>query len=62
MLPPLAVDPAHASWLAEQTPAEASAILEGQRRFWVSQGYGEADVTSQLEAYQAMLDQLRATG
>ena len=61
-LPPLAVDPAHANWLAEQTPAEASAILEGQRRFWVSQGYGEADVTSHLEAYQATLDQLRATG
>ena len=61
-LPALSVDPSHASWLAEQTPAEASAILEGQRRFWVSQGYGEADVTSHLEAYQATLDKLRTTG
>lgn len=61
-LPALAVDPAHASWLAEQSPAEASAILEGQRRFWVSQGYGADEVTAHMDAYQETLDQLRATG
>ncbi|MEC7557723.1 MAG: hypothetical protein VYA32_11120 [Planctomycetota bacterium] len=61
-LPPLAVDPAHANWLAEQSPAESSAILEGQRRFWVSQGYGAEEVTAHLDAYQETLDQLRATG
>jgi hypothetical protein len=61
-LPPLAVDAAHANWLAEQSPAEASAILEGQRRFWVSQGYGADEVTAHMDSYQATLDQLRATG
>lgn len=60
-LPPLAVDPAHASWLAEQSPAESSAILEGQRRFWVSQGYGADAVTAHMDAYLSILGQLRAT-
>jgi hypothetical protein len=60
-LPPLAVDPAHASWLAEQSPSESAAILEGQRRFWISQGYADQQVTSHVESYQATLDQLRAT-
>ena len=60
-LPPLAVDPAHASWLAEQSPSESAAILEGQRRFWVSQGYGAEAVTAHVDSYQATLDQLRAT-
>ena len=61
VLPPLAVDPAHASWLAEQSPSESAAILEGQRRFWVSQGYGAEAVTAHVDSYQATLDQLRAT-
>jgi len=60
-LPPLAVDPAHASWLAEQSPSESAAILEGQRRFWVSQGYGAQEVTAHVDSYQATLEQLRAT-
>ena len=60
-LPPLAVDPAHANWLAEQSPAESSAILEGQRRFWVSQGYGADEVTAHMDAYLSTLGQLRAT-
>ena len=60
-LPPLGVDPAHASWLAEQSPDESSAILEGQRRFWVSQGYGADEVTAQMDSYLSSLDQLRAT-
>jgi hypothetical protein len=61
-LPALTVDPAHADWLAARAPTEATAILEGQHRFLVSQGYDEGAVTSQIEAYQSALEELRAGG
>ncbi|GIS60186.1 MAG: hypothetical protein CM1200mP2_24110 [Planctomycetaceae bacterium] len=50
-----------AGWPSRRRP-KPRRFLRGPRRFWVSQGYGEADVTSHLEAYQATLDQLRTTG
>ncbi len=60
-LPPLSVDRAHAQWLAEKSPSESAAILEGQRRFWMAQGYGESQVAAQVEAYEATLNEMRGS-